>query len=93
MYKHDCASFIYSYPENRRIKSGMRVKLSFRGTSIVFHDYYWTEKDYAEVFSGTGFRLLELRKPLAKGDEPFKWYSETEHPHFAIYILKKAGKP
>lgn len=89
MYKHDCASFIYSFPENKNIKSGMKVKIGFRETDIIFHDYYWTEKDYKEVFSETGFEILELHKPLATGKEPFKWYSETKYPHFAIYVLKK----
>lgn len=88
MYKHEAASFIYSFPENKNIKSGMQVKLGFRGTNIIFYDYYWTEKDYRKVFNKTGFQVLTLHKPLATEDEPFKWYSETKHPHFAIYVLK-----
>ncbi|MFH1545067.1 MAG: methyltransferase domain-containing protein [archaeon] len=90
MYRHDCASFIYSYLENKDIKSGMQVKIGFRGTDIIFYDYYWTEKDYREIFSEAGFEILELHKPLATGKEPFKWYSETKYPHFAVYILKKS---
>lgn len=91
MYKHDCASFIYSFPENRQITGGMKVKIGFRGTNIIFRDYYWTEKDYGEVFSEANFEVLELHKPLATGKEPFKWYSETKYPHFAIYVLKEAA--
>ncbi len=89
MYKHDCASFVYSYPENKEIQSGMKVKLRVRGTNIIFYDYYWTEKDYQEVFSETDFKIEELHKPLATGNESFKWYSEAKYPHFAIYVLKK----
>ena len=89
MYKHEATSFTYRFPENKNIKSGMQVKLGFRGVDIIFYDYYWSEKDYAEVFSETGFQLLDLLKPLATGEEPFEWYSETQHPHFAIYVLAK----
>lgn len=91
MYKHDCASFIYSYSENKNIKSGKKVKLGFRGTNMIFYDYYWTEKDYKEVFSETGFEILESHKPLATGEESFKWYSETKYPHFAVYVIKKVS--
>lgn len=89
MYEHDCASFIYKFPENREISSGMQVKLKIRDTNIVFHDYYWTQQDYAEVFCAAGLKVEEIHKPLATGKEPWKWYSETLHPHFAIYVLKK----
>ena len=44
---------------------------------------------YRRVFLETGFHSLELLKPLATGDEPFKWYSETMHPHFAVYLPEK----
>ena len=92
MYKYETTSFTYDFPENENIKSGDQVKLGFRGTSIVFNDYYWTEKDYDEVFSKTGFEIIEIHKPLATGDEPFEWITETDYPHFTIYVLRKDKK-
>jgi len=89
MYMHDTASFIYDFPENKNLKSGMQAKLKFRGTDIIFYDYFWTEKDYTKVFTSAGFVVLEIHKPLATGKESFKWYCETEHPHFVLYVLKK----
>ena len=89
MYQHEAASFTFKFPENKNIKSGMQVKLKFRGGKIVFFDYYWTESDYKKVFISTRFKVIKLHKPLATGKEPFKWYSETKYPHFSVYLLKK----
>lgn len=81
--------FSFDFPENKNIKSGDKIKVVFRNSDIVFYDYYWTEKDYLDVFSETGFKIIKLEKPLATGKENIKWYSETKHPQFAVYILKK----
>ncbi len=90
MYKHETASFTYNFPENKKpIKGGMQIKLGFRGTNIVFYDYYWTQKDYKKIFTATDFKTVKVHNPLATGKEPFVWHSEMKHPHFSIYVLKK----
>ncbi len=89
MYKRDCASFIYSLPENKNLKSGQKVKVVIRGTDIELYDYYWTNKDYMEAFAKAKLHVVETQKPLAKWDEPFKWISEILFPHWIVYVLSK----
>lgn len=88
-YTRNWASFINDWPENRGLKSGDKAKLVIRGTDVTLYDYIWTDADNERAFKEAGLELLETRKPLAKGDGPFKWYSETEAPLWVIYTLKK----
>lgn len=87
MYKKDCLSF--TYPDKTEINSGDKVRLIVNDTGIEFQDYYWKEKDYLEVFSNSGFKVLEIFKPLGKKEDQYNWISENKHPHWTIFVLEK----
>ena len=87
-YTNDSASFICDLPENKKLKSGDKAKVLFRGTNIVFYDYVWFDNDYRKAFKSAGVKLVETLKPMPKGNEPYPW-SNTKKPHWVIYILKR----
>lgn len=91
MYEVDWASFVY--PDRSKLESGQKVKVVIQGTGIELFDYYWEDKDYREAFANSKLNVVETHKPLAKGDEPFKWVSEIRFPHWMIYVLKKQVRP
>ena len=88
-YCHDWASFEMDRSGVQTLTSGCKVKISIRGTGIVLFDYYWTDHDYRSVFQQSGFDVVEVVQPLARGDEPFAWVSESRFPCWTIYVLEK----
>ena len=40
-------------------------------------DILWPHESYLEVYGRAGLEIIEMRKPLANGDEPYRWVSET----------------
>jgi len=89
LYTRNWASFICDFPENKNAKNGDKVKVVVRGTDIAAFDHIWADKDYKEVFKRSGLKLIKIYKPLAKGDEPYKWINETKIPPWFIYVLRK----
>ena len=89
LHSHNWASFITNFPENRNTKSGDRVKINIRDTNIIALDYVWGDSDFKDVFKKSGLNLIKTLKPLAKGNEPYKWVNETKIAPWFIYILKK----
>jgi hypothetical protein len=53
-------------------------------------DILWTDESYHEVFGRAGLVVEEVRRPLARGDEPEPWISETRIPPWVLYVLKRA---
>lgn len=94
-YRHDWLSFKMGegdesrHDETHSITSGEKVKVAIKGTDIVLFDYVWKNSDYQQVFQKSGFDVLEVVSPLAKGNEPFEWVNECEIPCWTIYVLKK----
>ena len=88
IYEREWASFIWKQPQSE-LMSGQKVKVTIRGTNMELYDYHWTNQDYLNVFANAKLNLLETIKPVAKGDEPFKWASETKFPYWNIYVLTK----
>lgn len=82
-------SYIADFPENRNLKSGDKGKILVTDSDIVFYDYMWFDEDYREVFSKAGLKLERFEQPLATEYGDTKWYSETEHPLWTIYVCKK----
>jgi SAM-dependent methyltransferase len=88
-YSHDWVSFQNNVPENQNLQSGDTARALIRGTDIVLFDYYWTDQDYQGAFEQAGFEVVDLARPLAQSNEPIAWKSESEHPCWVIYSLKK----
>lgn len=89
LYSHEWLSYRTNYPQNRKLQSGSVAKIFLKDLEIEFLNYYWTDKDYTELFEQSSFRILEKHFPLGKLNDVNGWISETKHSPYAIYILKK----
>jgi hypothetical protein len=52
-------------------------------------DILWPHESYLDVYSRAGLVIAEMRKPLAAGDEPYQWASETHIAPWVIYALRR----
>jgi SAM-dependent methyltransferase len=91
IYWNEWASFsTKDFPENRKARAGDQVKIittDFEDRSPAV-DILWPHESYLEVYARSGLELVEMRKPLAKGDEPYKWVSESQIAPWVIYVLR-----
>ncbi|MBZ5538501.1 MAG: methyltransferase domain-containing protein [Acidobacteriia bacterium] len=92
IYVHEWASFsTKDYPENRLAQSGDTVKIittDFADRRPT-EDILWIDESYRDVYARAGLRLVATYKPLAKGDEPYKWVNETTVAPWVIYVLTR----
>jgi len=93
IYLHEWASFsTKDFPENRNARPGDPVKIittDFEDRSPAL-DILWPHESYLEVYCQAGLEVAEMRKPLAKGDEPYRWVSEMGIAPWAIYALRRS---
>lgn len=92
IYTHEWASFSTNdYPENKRAKTGDRVRIVQMDTEDrrPVEDIIWPDKDYRKVYANAGLRLIQTYEPLAKSSEPYRWVNETKIAPWVIYILRK----
>ena len=91
IYWNEWASFsTKDFPENRNARPGDPVKIittDFEDRSPAV-DILWPHESYLETYSRAGLELVEMRKPLAKGDESYNWVSETRIAPWVIYALR-----
>ena len=95
IYTHEWASFTTKdFPENRRARSGDRVKIVMTDVEDrrPVEDIIWMDDAYHEVYEEAGLEVLETLKPLAKDSEPYSWVSETKIAPWVIYVLQKASE-
>jgi len=93
IYWNEWASFsTKDFPENRNARPGDPVKIittDFEDRSPAV-DILWPHKSYLETYSRAGLELVEVHEPLAKGDEPYNWVSETRIAPWVIYALRRS---
>ncbi|MDQ1354380.1 MAG: hypothetical protein QG657_4689 [Acidobacteriota bacterium] len=95
IYMHEWASFsTKDFPENKYAKNGdiVRIIQTDIEDKRPVEDVLWGDDAYREIFTGTGFELINTYKPLAKESEPFAWVNETRIAPWVIYVLKKTEK-
>jgi len=94
IYCNEWASFsTKDFPENRNAKPGDPVKIittDFEDRSPAV-DILWPHESYLEVYCRAGLEIVEMRNPLAKGDEPYPWVSETRIAPWVIYALRRSN--
>ena len=93
IYVHEWASFsTKDYPENRSAQSGdvVRIITTDFADNRPAEDILWTDESYRDVYVRAGLRLVATYKPLAQGDEPYKWVNETRIAPWVIYVLAQA---
>ncbi len=94
IYYHEWASFsTRDFSENRLAKPGdvVRIITTEFADRRPCLDVLFPDECYQELYGETGFEVVEVRRPLADGTEPYAWVSETRIPPWTIYVLKKAG--
>ena len=92
IYVHEWASFsTKDYPENRLARSGdtVRIITTDFADARPAEDILWTDESYRDVYARAGLRPIAAYKPLAKGDEPYKWVNETRIAPWVIYLLAR----
>ena len=93
--KRQWIMFNTNFPENQGpFKSGQKVKLQqIIGPSVIYEDFYWSEKDYLTEFYQAGFALDEIYRPLGTHEDELKlgikWKDEKLFPLYTIFVLSK----
>ena len=93
IYVHEWASFsTRDFPENRRAKSGDRVRIVMTDVADrrPVEDVVWSDEAYHETYRRAGLHVLATFRPLARKDEPYEWLNETTVAPWVIYVLRKA---
>lgn len=95
IYTHEWASFTTrDYPENASAGPGDLVRIvsldiEDRRPAV---DVLWTDEAYRETYRESSLEVLEVRRPLATGTEPYRWVSETRVAPWVVYVLGRAGR-
>jgi SAM-dependent methyltransferase len=93
IYLNEWASFsTKDFLENRNAGPGDQVKIvptDFEDRSPTV-DVVCSHESYLAIYRQSGLAIVEMRKPLAKGDEPYPWISETRIAPWAIYVLQRS---
>jgi SAM-dependent methyltransferase len=92
IYLNEWASFTTrDFPENRNARSGdtVRIVTTDLADRRPTEDILWSDESYREVYVAAGLEVAAMCKPLAKGDEPYKWVNETRIAPWVIYVLKR----
>jgi SAM-dependent methyltransferase len=90
IYVNEWASFSTGdYPENLSARSGDTVRIVMLDVDDrrPVADVLWSDDAYSEVYGRAGLEVLETRRPLATGDEPYNWISETTIAPWVVYVL------
>jgi len=92
IYTHEWASFSTAdFPENRNARCGdvVRIITTEFGDRRPCEDILWPDEDYRAVYGAAGLAVAAMLKPLARGNEPYKWASETTVAPWVIYALTR----
>lgn len=90
IYVHEWASFSTAdFPENRLARSGdtVRIITTDFADRRPTEDILWTDESYREVYSRSQLEVVAMYKPLATGEEPFRWVNETRIAPWVVYVL------
>jgi SAM-dependent methyltransferase len=94
IYTHEWASFTTkAFPENASARSGdvVRIVVTDHQDRRPVEDILWTDESYRAVYTEASLQAIQVLKPLAKGDEPYAWVSETKIPPWVIYVLRRTA--
>jgi hypothetical protein len=94
IYTHEWASFTTrDFPENALARSGDRVRIitTDHQDRRPVEDILCGDEEYRALYWQAGLEAIEVCAPLAQGNEPYSWVSETHIPPWAIYVLKHVG--
>jgi ubiquinone/menaquinone biosynthesis C-methylase UbiE len=93
IYTHEWASFTTrDFPENTFARSGdlVRIVVTDHQDRRPVEDIFCTDASYRAIYREAGLEVLRAFQPLANGDEPYSWVSETKVSPWVIYVLKRS---
>ena len=94
IYTHEWASFTTrDFPENAWARSGdaVRIVVTDHQDRRPVEDILCGDEEYRALYWQAGLEAVEVCAPLAQGNEPYSWVSETQIAPWVIYVLKRAG--
>jgi SAM-dependent methyltransferase len=94
IYTHEWASFTTrDFPENAFARSGDRVRIisTDHQDRRPVEDILCGDEEYRALYRQAGLEAVEVCAPLAQGNEPYSWVSETQVAPWVIYVLKAVG--
>ena len=93
IYTHEWASFTTKdFPENAAARSGdvVRIVVTDHQDRRPVEDILSTDQSYRDVYREASVQAIQVFKPLANGDEPYSWVSETKIAPWVFYVLRRA---
>ncbi len=93
IYTHEWVSFTTrDFPENWTAGPGdvVKTRIVGIGDSRPVEDVLWPDASYREVFRESGLDVEAMHAPLATGEEPYPWVSETTVAPWVIYVLRRS---
>ena len=94
LYLHEWSSFTTKhFVQNSAARSGavVRIVVTDHQDRRPVEDILCTDEAYRIAYCEAGLQTIQMFKPLAKSDEPYKWVHETRIAPWVIYILKRAA--
>lgn len=94
IYTHEWASFTTKdFPENAVARNGdvVRIVTTDHQDRRPVEDILCTDESYRAVYLEADLEAIQVFRPLAKGDEPYSWLSETKVAPWVIYVLRGAA--
>ena len=92
IYLNEWASFTTKdFPENVHARPGDPVRIittDFEDRTPAV-DILWPHESYLETYRQAGLEVAGMRRPVARGGEPYNWVSETRIAPWAIYVLRR----
>ena len=95
IYVHEWASFsTKDFPANRGAGDGDRVQIVMLDVPDrrPVDDVVCSDRRYRELFGAARLAALEMIRPLATGDEPTPWVSETTVAPWSVYVLRAGDR-
>jgi SAM-dependent methyltransferase len=92
IYLNDWASFsTKGFPENHSAQPGevVRIITTDFADSRPALDILCPDAMYRDIYSGAALQVASVSKPLATGDEPYRWVNETKIAPWVIYVLER----
>jgi ubiquinone/menaquinone biosynthesis C-methylase UbiE len=92
IYTHEWSSFTTrDFPVNADARNGdvVRIVTTDHQDRRPVEDIFCTGGSYRVVYREAGLQVVQVFEPLAKGDEPYSWVSETKIAPWVIYVLRR----
>lgn len=96
IYIHEWASFsTVDFPANREAGDGDRVQIIMLDVPDrrPVEDIVCGDAHYRQLFADARLEVRDMLRPLATGDEPIKWVSETAVAPWSVYVLSATEPP